>query len=98
MARFDVYPAPDGSYWLDCQSDLLSDLNSRFIAPLRLHADVPGGDRRLNPVFAIHGTDYVMQTHLAAAISVKLLSKPTTSLVEHEYRIGSAIDMLTGSY
>jgi hypothetical protein len=39
-----------------------------------------------------------MQTHLAAAISVKLLSKPTTSLVEHEYRIGSAINMLTGSY
>jgi toxin CcdB len=98
MARFDVYPAPEGGYWLDCQSNLLSDLNSRFIVPLRLYADMPGGDRRLNPVFAIHGTEYVMQTHLAAAISAKLLSKPTTSLIEHEYRIGSAIDMLTGSY
>ena len=97
MARFDVYPAPDGAYWLDYQSNLLSDLNSRFIVPLRLYADMPGGDRRLNPVFAIHGTEYVMQAHLAAAVSAKLLSKPTTSLIEHEYRIGSAIDMVTGS-
>jgi hypothetical protein len=98
MARFDVYPAPGGGYWIDCQSDLLSNLNSRFIVPLRLYADMPGGDRRLNPVFVVHGADYVMQTHLAAAVSAKLLSEPVTSLVEHEYRIGSAIDMLTGSY
>ena len=98
MARFDVYPAPDGGYWLDCQSDLLSDLNSRFIVPLRLSADAPGGDRRLNPVFKILGVDYVMQTHFASAVSVKLLTAPAASLVEHEYIIGGAIDMLTGSY
>lgn len=36
MAKFDLYPAPDGGYWIDCQSDLLSGLNSRFVVPLLL--------------------------------------------------------------
>ena len=99
MARFDVYAAPDGGYWLDCQSDLLAGLNSRFVVPLRPRTEVSGGgDRRLNPAFEIDGAEQIMQTHLAAAIPAKLLRNPLTSLAVHDYTITAALDMLTGSY
>ncbi len=98
MPRFDIHPADDGTFLLDCQSDLLSDLNSRFVVPLQPVGRIRGGDRRLNPIFAIQGSEYVMQTHFAAAVSTKILNPPIASLIEHEYTIGGAIDMLTGSY
>lgn len=98
MPRFDIHPADEGTFLLDCQSDLLSDLNSRFVVPLPPVSRIRGDDRRLNPVFSIPGSEYVMQTHLAAAVSTKILSAPIASLIEHDYTIGGAIDMLTGSY
>ena len=35
MAQFDVYRIKDHGFVLDCQSDLLSGLKSRVVAPLR---------------------------------------------------------------
>lgn len=98
MARHDVYEVEDGDYWLDCQSDLLSGLNSRFVVPLRPHSDVQGQDQRLNPVLVIKGERYVMQTHLAASVLASLLRSRVASLSEDEYRIGAALDMLTATY
>ncbi len=35
MARFDLYRNPDGAgYLIECQADLLSDLNTRVVIPL----------------------------------------------------------------
>ena len=97
MARHDVFAVGDGSYWLDCQSDLLSGLNSRFVVPLVPRGDVRGEDKRLNPALIIDDTEYVMQTHLAGAVASSLLRTRVASLVEDEYRIGAALDMLTGT-
>ncbi|WP_267347928.1 CcdB family protein [Sphingomonas sp. GM_Shp_2] len=94
MAKFDLYPAPDGGYWIDCQSDLLSGLNSRFVVPLLPYEGVRGEDRRLNPIFTVHGHEHVMQTHFAAAVPAHLLRKPAGTLIEQEYVIGRALDML----
>ena len=34
MAQYDVYLGDNGALWLDVQSDLISDLNTRIIVPL----------------------------------------------------------------
>ena len=98
MAKFDVYPAPDGSYWLDCQADLLWRLNSRFVVLLRSVDDHGGGDPRLNPTFTVEDEDVVMLTHFAAAVPASAISLPVTSLMAHEYEIGLALDRLIGGY
>jgi hypothetical protein len=98
MARFDVYPAPDGGYWLDCQSDQFDALNSRFVAPLIDESERPAGDPRLTPVFEIDGVPHTMQAHLSGAVAARLLREPVANLIEHEYAIGAALDLLLGRY
>jgi toxin CcdB len=42
MAKFDVYRHRNGSgYLLDLQADILSGLNTRFVAPLLPLSDAP---------------------------------------------------------
>lgn len=98
MAKFDVYPDGEGEYLLDCQSDMLSALNSRFVVPLRSAHAHDASDQRLNPRFVLDGREMVMLTHFAAAIPAKMLRHPVSSFVEHEYEIGRALDLLIGRY
>jgi toxin CcdB len=66
MARFDVYRGVGGAdLLLDCQSDLLRDLNTRFVVPLMRRETAPQPARRLNPIFRIEDHDYVMVTQFA---------------------------------
>jgi toxin CcdB len=52
MARCDIYARKDGpGFLIDCQADLLSGLNTRFVAPLLPEAHAPMPAARLNPVF-----------------------------------------------
>ena len=70
MARFDVYVGLGGAdLLLDCQCDLLRDLNTRFVVTLMLPENAPQPARRLNPVFHVAGRDYVMVTQFAAAVA-----------------------------
>ena len=98
MAKFDVYAGPDGGYLLDCQADVLRNLNTRFVVPLGPQAEHAGADALLNPVFVADGQRLVMLTHLAAAIPANLLRTAMTSLEAHEYEIGRALDMLIGGF
>ncbi|WBH15254.1 CcdB family protein [Sphingomonas radiodurans] len=98
MAKFDVYPDGEGEYWLDCQSDLLSALNSRLVVPLRNAERYNSSDHRLNPRFSICGEEWVMLTHFAAAVPAKVLRQPVASLIAQEYEIGRALDVLIGAY
>lgn len=69
MARFDVYQnTSDSGYLLDVQSDLLSDLNTRVVAPLLPKTEAPKPAQRLNPEFDIERTRVVMATQYMAAI------------------------------
>ncbi len=97
MGRLDIYRGPVGLV-LDCQSDLLSALNTRFVAPLLPEATAPLPARRLNPVFEIEGQRYVMVTQFAAAIPVRELGERVTSLIAEDAAIGNAIDMLVSGY
>ena len=95
MAKFDVYRARDGAvYLLDCQADLLSDLNTRFVVPLMLETDAPKPAARLNPVFEIEGKPCVMVTQFAATVPVSELKVRLVSLREDSLAIGNALDML----
>ncbi len=102
MAKFDVYLTGDGRYLLDCQANVLAGLNSRFVVPLD---DIEAGslrrkkaDSRLNPTFRIDGTERIMLTHLAAAVSSTVLGKPVQSLKAYEYEIGAALDRLISGF
>ena len=99
MARFDVYANREGvGYLLDCQANLLSNLNSRFVVPLLPLEEAPQPARRLNPIFEIKGSSYVMVTQFAATVPSRLLKERITSLVDEEIAVGNAIDMLLTGY
>lgn len=95
MARFDVYPSPDGmGYLLDVQADLLSDLSTRVVVPLMPMRLAPTPAKRLDPVFAIHSESYVMVTQFLSAVPVAILKTPVSNLIQHDTEITAALDML----
>jgi toxin CcdB len=99
MARFDVYRGTGGAdLLLDCQSDLLRDLNTRFVVPLQLPENAPLPARRLNPIFEIQGRGYVMVTQFAAAIARRECGQFVTSLASEHTTIMNAVDMLISGY
>lgn len=95
MARFDVFPNPDGNgFLLDVQANLLDGLNTRIVVPLIPASSAPLPAKRLNPVFEIGAEPHVMVTQFMAALPVTLLKVPVASLAEHDVEIGNALDML----
>jgi len=99
MAKFDAYGLRDGSgIVLDCQADLLGDLNTRFVVPLLFEEEAPRPAARLNPIFEVQGRRVVMATQFAAAIGVKELGERVASLVKEQDAIGNALDMLISGF
>ncbi len=92
MAQFDVCRIRGGGLVVDCQSDLLSALPTRFVAPLR--ANVSRTIDRLNPVFRIDGHDYAMVAQLAGAIDRRALIETIASLADRDHDVKAALDML----
>lgn len=99
MAKFDVFRRRSGEgYLLDCQSDLLSPLSTRFVAPLLPAEQAPKPAARLNPLFEIDGGSYVMLTQFAAAILVSELGERAGSLGDQDIAIINALDMLISGF
>jgi toxin CcdB len=99
MAKFDVYQMLDADgYLIDCQADLLSDLSTRLVVPLLPIERAPMPAARLNPIFSIEGSRHVMVTQFAATLPVQDLRQPVTSLREHDFTVGNALDMLISGY
>ena len=93
MAQFDVHEL--GSMLvIDCQSNLLSQIDSRFVVPLVPRANAPKIAARLNPVFQIGEEDLVMLTQAAAAVRRAELGPAKASLAERAFEITGAIDVL----
>ena len=95
MARFDVYLNRRDLLLLDCQANLLSGINTRFVVPLQPLAVAPLPARRLNPAFTIDGIDYAMVTQFAAAVPVRDLGRRLASLADRRGDDVAALDMLT---
>jgi len=99
MARFGVYRLRDGQgHVLDCQSNLLSALTTRFVVPLQPRSDAPEAARRLNPIFEIEGQPFVMLTQFSASLETRELGAEVCSLQEQDTVIMNALDMLLTGY
>ncbi|GLV28366.1 plasmid maintenance protein CcdB [Sphingobium sp. TomTYG75] len=96
MAKFDVYRLKQGgSYVLDCQADLLSDLNTRLVVPLLPISEAPKPAMRLNPILAVESERLVMATQFAASVPTRELGDAVQSLASEQDVISAALDMLT---
>lgn len=99
MARFDIMETRDGTLLLDCQSDLLGNLGTRFAVPLVPVQDAPQPTiARLNPYFRVTERDVVMLTQYSGAVPVGECGSKVGSLIDEADRIMSAIDMLLTGY
>lgn len=95
MAKFDVCRQRQGGcYVLDCQVDLLNDLNTRFVVPLLPIDEAPTPAARLNPIFDVEGARLVMVTQFAASFPIRELGEMVQSLGEEQDVINAALDML----
>lgn len=102
MSRFDIYPNPgqtkksDVPYLLDVQCDLLGELDSRVVVPLRRvdRFDKVALPKSLAPVFEIEGLMCFMETPKLAAVPAKILKSPVASLSNHHTMVTSALDFL----
>lgn len=96
MAQFDVLCLKSGDWVIDCQTDLLDGINTRFVVPLSPPENAPPTRPRLNPIFDVAGEQRVMVTQFAGAIALSELDRTVASLASEEYVIKNAIDMLIG--
>jgi toxin CcdB len=98
MPQFDVHKAATGELVVDCQSDILSDLPTRYVIPLYDQRESGWSFSRLTPSIRFDGKSYVLATPVGAAIDVEELSRPLGSIADERYTILNAIDfLLTGS-
>lgn len=98
MAQFDVFQTPESELVLDCQSDLLDHLNTRFVVPLLSPDDAPIVMKRLNPTFTIDGETLVMYTQFAASIPAVDCQQHIASLSGQHHVIINALDMLISGF
>jgi toxin CcdB len=99
MARYDVHRIAGGTgFVLDCQADVLSGLNTRFVVPLLPPDEAPLAGERLNPAFTVAGEQVIMYTQFAASIPAGQLHEPVASLAEENLAIMNALDMLLSGY
>lgn len=76
------------------QSDVLSSLGSRLVAPLIKISDFGVPASRLNPIFNIDGGGYVMDTANLAALSCDRFGMRVDDLTPDSVEILNAIDFL----
>ncbi len=99
MAQFDVYARRNGpGYVLDCQSNVLERLNTRFVVPLLPVGSAPGALGHLNPVFEIQGASFVLMPQNAATVPIRELVATVTSLEAQRYAVLNALDVLITGY
>jgi len=81
-------------YLLDVQADMLNSLETRIMVPLVRIADFGRRAGRLHPMFTVCGEEFVMATHLLAAIRFIGLGRAVESLALHRSEIIGALDVL----
>jgi toxin CcdB len=96
MARYDIYPDPeqDGAFLVDVQADILRDLNTRVVVPLRPPSAAPLPARGLNPSFTIDGQNCVLVTQFLSAVPRGILRRPVGSLTDRSDEVLAALDLL----
>ncbi len=95
MAQFDVHKLPGkGGLVVNCQSDLLSDYETRFVIPLIAVETGAIPASRLNPRLTVKGRAMLLYTQYAAAVKRTALGPTIASLDADHLEIKAALDML----
>jgi toxin CcdB len=102
MARFDVFRIGSSRVPLviDVQANLLNDLASRVVIPLR-SASEAGAESlaRLKPVIEIDGENYVLMTTDIGVLPITQLGERITNIGErHGDDISAALDFLFSGF
>ncbi|MEG3154002.1 CcdB family protein [Sphingomonas sp. RB1R13] len=99
MSQYDVY-RPKGSDVpvVDCQSDVLAHLPTRFVIAMLPIDKAPVPAERFNPVLSFAGADYQLSPQYVASLSMTELGEPVGSLAGDHHAIVTAIDFLIGGY
>ncbi len=98
MAQLDVFRTSAGDYLLNCQSDLLNHLDTRFVIPLLSPSDGPKIAQYFNPTFQINGELMALYTQFALTVPAIELRDWVTSLTDQHLVVMRAIDMLVSGY
>jgi len=82
-------------YFVNVQSDLLDELNTRLVIPLSPHKILKQKNvTKLCPIIDIDEGCFVLLTHQMTTIPKSILKKEITSLENYRYEILGAIDLL----
>lgn len=101
MAQFDVCQNRDANsrnatpYLLVVQSDLIAQLHTRAVVPLKPLAQQQDKTMKiLTPLFDIQGETHVMVTPEIAGVSERILGDRVISLAARREEIMAALDLL----
>jgi toxin CcdB len=96
MAQFDIYKGQGAgaAFLLNLQDDMLEDLATRVVAPLVPSEKLGPEMQTVNPRILVQGKEYILLTHLLAAIPAKNLAEPVGSAADQRDAVIAAIDML----
>jgi toxin CcdB len=98
VARFDVFKMGQGTFVVECQSDFLSHLQTRFVIPLLPPQVEPKVAVRLNPTFEIDGELYTLYPQFAASVPQRDLKHFVKSIADGHAEIIGALDFLTSGF
>ena len=103
MKQFDLYENTDSDsrekypFFVDVQTDLLDELNSRVVIPITTVQDAKSFPKNLCPVVEIRNKNYALLTHQITTVSASFLAYKEGSLLLNRSDIISALDfLLTG--
>jgi toxin CcdB len=96
MAQFDVLRVKGNTLVLDCQSELLADLPTRFVVPLRSAKQVKPS--KLTPQLSFGDQSLVMVTPLARSIATRDVAATVANVSDQEYVVKGALDMLISGF
>jgi toxin CcdB len=98
MSQFDIHRLPrrrGGSQLVvDLQAEILDELATRLVAPLRPLKSPDDPVPRLTPVVEVLGDTYFIMVSELAAVRTKELGSPIVNLHQHRDEIIAAIDLL----
>jgi toxin CcdB len=85
---------------LDVQRDLLNDLDSRMVIPVRSLRHFPKVklSTQQTLIFTTEGEEYLLETPKMGAVPLRALKSPVTSLGQAQDQITAAMDFLFQGY
>ena len=100
MAQFDVFrnPNPNGRtaapFVVALQSDLLDQLPSRWVAPLKPSKNIARRVEGLMPEVELDGKKYTVFMYESGAVPTQTLGNRVFSLESHRFELIRAVDIL----